>query len=391
MMKKILLLTSIVLSVINFAYSQGCNELFFSEYVEGYANNKALEIYNPTSSAINLSGYSIARFSNGSTVAAPETDVPSYIISLPDVMLEPYDVYVVVVDLTDLADWETQFDKPAWNGMNLLDTLFDAVTMEPIIDNNGNVVIGPQYSADGAAIFGTEYNERYDLQGKADVFLCPDYDTNRTMYFNGNDAMALLKGKELSSTGDNILDVIGVIGENPENTIMEDAWVSPEGYWLTKDRTLVRQPSETLGRFGINDVVFSQGGTFDGTGWDSWFKNTFCFLGQHVCDCDPNPPADGFAGDCGFNPNTVGTSDFNKIKFEMFPNPLTSNKLTIKGEASIQSIQVYNLTGQLVFNQKFDGNNQTVETNIPEAAKGFLIVKVRFENDAISVQKLVRS
>ena len=113
-MKKLLLLTLSLFAISNLAISQGCDDLFFSEYVEGYANNKALEIYNPTSTAINLSGYSIARFSNGSTVAAPETDRPASIISLPDVMLEPYDVFVLVVDLTDTTDWDSQFDKPAF-------------------------------------------------------------------------------------------------------------------------------------------------------------------------------------------------------------------------------------------------------------------------------------
>lgn len=388
-MKKLLLLTFSLLTIFNLANGQGCSDLFFSEYVEGYANNKALEIYNPTSAAINLSGYSIARFSNGGTTADPETSRPAYIVSLPDVMLEPYDVFVAVVDLTDTADWDSQFDKPAWNGYNLIDTVRDIVTMEPVLDNSGNVIVGPQY-LDGNALFGTEYNERYDLQSKADVFLCPDYATNRTMYFNGNDAMALLKGKELSMTGDNIVDVIGVIGENPETSIMQDAWVSPEGFWLTKDRSLIRQPQETMGRSDISQVVFSQGGTFDGTGWDSWFKNTFCFLGQHVCDCDPNPPTDGFAGACGFDPNTVSTSDFNTIKFEMFPNPLADSELTIKGEASIRYVQIFNLTGQMVLNQKFEGQSQKVQTNLSSDLKGFLIVKVGFENDAISVQKLVK-
>jgi hypothetical protein len=43
-----------------------CSELFFSEYVEGSSNNKYLEIYNPTTSSINLSNYQIRLYSNGS-------------------------------------------------------------------------------------------------------------------------------------------------------------------------------------------------------------------------------------------------------------------------------------------------------------------------------------
>ncbi|MEV7519784.1 lamin tail domain-containing protein [Streptomyces sp. NPDC091371] len=43
-------------------------DLFFSEYVEGSGNNKALEIFNNTGSAVNLSGYSVQIFFNGSPV-----------------------------------------------------------------------------------------------------------------------------------------------------------------------------------------------------------------------------------------------------------------------------------------------------------------------------------
>jgi len=40
-------------------------ELFFSEYVEGSSNNKALEIYNPTGAAVDLSTYTVKLYSNG--------------------------------------------------------------------------------------------------------------------------------------------------------------------------------------------------------------------------------------------------------------------------------------------------------------------------------------
>jgi len=45
--------------------------LFFSEYVEGSSNNKALEIANYTGASINLSGYSIKRQTNGSGAWSP--------------------------------------------------------------------------------------------------------------------------------------------------------------------------------------------------------------------------------------------------------------------------------------------------------------------------------
>ncbi len=42
-------------------------DLYFSEYVEGSSNNKALEIYNNSNSAVNLSGYKVEMYFNGST------------------------------------------------------------------------------------------------------------------------------------------------------------------------------------------------------------------------------------------------------------------------------------------------------------------------------------
>lgn len=47
-----------------------CSNLFFSEYIEGTSNNKAIEIYNPTSTAIDLSEYRIYKSTNaGSTIS----------------------------------------------------------------------------------------------------------------------------------------------------------------------------------------------------------------------------------------------------------------------------------------------------------------------------------
>jgi predicted extracellular nuclease len=40
-------------------------DLFFSEYIEGSSNNKALEIYNPTGMVVNLDNYRIAQSNNG--------------------------------------------------------------------------------------------------------------------------------------------------------------------------------------------------------------------------------------------------------------------------------------------------------------------------------------
>lgn len=48
--------------------SAQCTQLFFSEYLEGASNNKALEIYNPTGATVNMTDYVIYRANNGSPV-----------------------------------------------------------------------------------------------------------------------------------------------------------------------------------------------------------------------------------------------------------------------------------------------------------------------------------
>lgn len=45
-------------------------DLFFSEYIEGSSNNKALEIYNNTGASVDLSAYEVQMFFNGNTNAA---------------------------------------------------------------------------------------------------------------------------------------------------------------------------------------------------------------------------------------------------------------------------------------------------------------------------------
>ena len=64
-MKKLLLFMFVCFASLNLSAQ---SDLFFSEYVEGSGNNKALEIYNPTNQTIDLSKYSVARYSNGSAV-----------------------------------------------------------------------------------------------------------------------------------------------------------------------------------------------------------------------------------------------------------------------------------------------------------------------------------
>ncbi|KKN10307.1 hypothetical protein LCGC14_1037900 [marine sediment metagenome] len=79
-----------VAKTFSYAQSAGCEELFFSEYIDGPFKNKVLEIYNPKDSTVNLAvaGYSIKIFQNGAptpleihlfgTIPSKETYVVSH-------------------------------------------------------------------------------------------------------------------------------------------------------------------------------------------------------------------------------------------------------------------------------------------------------------------------
>ncbi|MCB9336371.1 MAG: lamin tail domain-containing protein [Flavobacteriales bacterium] len=86
-----------------------CEDLFISEYVEGSSFNKALEIYNPTNTIINLAGYEVKVFNNGSTT-------PNAIIALTG-NVNPNDVYVIAHGSSANA-FQTQADLIFGLGFN---------------------------------------------------------------------------------------------------------------------------------------------------------------------------------------------------------------------------------------------------------------------------------
>lgn len=354
---KQVLLTFLMISVSALVFGQ-CNELFISKYVEGYGNNRALELYNPTGTAIDLSAYSVGRFSNGSTNITG--------IQLPADMIQPYDTYLIVLDKRDSLG--SGFETPVWNGYQLYDTCRDIVTGLPIIDDNGDVVFCVQYDGNGLHLYGNVYRDFLDLQGKADVFLCPDYNTNNALYFNGNDAVALITGTTVANDGSNLIDVIGVIGEDPAG----GTWQTPTGRWITKDKTIVRDPSIEK---GTGAVVGALQDTLPYIQWEIYSKNTFSVIdGGHGCSCDPN---------------YVSTQEINTVPFKAYPNP-TNGLMQIEAEENIESIEVFNILGMKVLSQQFNGVANQVQLNLGHLTNGVHIIQVRFNDTQFSVKKIMK-
>lgn len=106
------------------------SDLIISEYIEGSSNNKAVEIWNGTEAPVDLTGYSLKVYSNGSSNAGLSLALTG--------TLAPGDVHVVahssaVAAITDQADLTTSVGL--WNGD-------DAITLtkgEVVVDSLGRV------------------------------------------------------------------------------------------------------------------------------------------------------------------------------------------------------------------------------------------------------------
>jgi uncharacterized protein len=110
-------------------------ELFFSEYIEGSGFNKALEIYNGTSSSVNLTGYSVQMFFNGSSSAGQTINLSGTVA--------PGDVYVMAdsqaTDSTIIAQADSRPSTNWFNGD-------DAITLRKgttVLDVIGQVGLDP--------------------------------------------------------------------------------------------------------------------------------------------------------------------------------------------------------------------------------------------------------
>jgi hypothetical protein len=311
-------------------FGQDCSDLFISEYVEGTGNNKALELYNPTNAPIDLSDYKLVRYSNGGTTP--------YSVNLGG-SIQPKSTFVVVLDKRDPNG--TGFEQPV----------------------------------DSALMF------------KADTFLCPVYEVNRMMYFNGNDAVSL----EKISSGD-VVDLFGFVG--PPMTSYDNGWGDlndttitynsggvPTSYtiqnyivgplfWLswTENNTLIRKPNVSEGVKMNPDPYFT---VF--VEWDSIPVNTFDSLGFHNCDCSTFDINENFA----------------QASISIYPNPVVNGELTIEADEAIEDVKIIDITGKVVTYTQSEGQRGTLTLTIDEGRSGFFFINVRLASGQNITKKIL--
>jgi hypothetical protein len=300
--------------------------LFFSEYVEGSNNNKALEIYNPTPNPITINGdYRIVRYNNGTGAGVAEGSNQSMVV-LGQHTIQPYDVWVLVIDKRN----------PLGTGNEL-----------PVDAN---------------------------LQAVADTFICPDYNVSFAIYHNGDDALSLQR-----NVGGNWVyaDIIGEIGVDPDGAqSATGAWTDCAplfdascGAYYTKDQTLIRRWN-VQGGYSTNPSPFDPTQT-----WDSLPNNTFSMLGAHNCNCDPN---------------FVGLKEVKKLsEVKLFPNPSNGSSVTfVSADKKITSVRVINALGQIVKTIAVTKTSEKVTLDL-NVSKGIYITEVIFEDKSLTSERLI--
>ncbi|MFM6945658.1 MAG: lamin tail domain-containing protein [Flavobacteriales bacterium] len=351
-MKHLLLSISFLFSASLFAQNN-CSELFISEYVEGWSNNKALEIYNPTNNPINLSGYFVSRYSNGATTATVANSVQL------SGTVPAKGVYVAVLQKLDPNG--TGQEAPVWDS----------------------------------------------LQARADGFYCPDYNTSNSFYWNGNDAILLAKGTLPASAtavvnatnvaGFGIVDVFGKIGENPANETgtaagNDGAWSSQFPYstglgvLITKDHSMIRKNTVLKGQVGnpsffdpllewdsIPPVIVrldANGDTLYGTSGNPILDGNWSSLGSHTCDC-----------------NSVSVKETALISPSLYPNP--SNGLVyIKTQNLVRKVQVISALGQQIKEFNLATNQGIFELDL-SALQGVYFIRLTLTDGQQTLHKVI--
>ena len=348
-MKKLLLF---LLLVPLLASAQDCEDLFFSEYVEGSGNNKCLEIYNPTDEIIDLGQYWVTRFSNGSPVynAGGKTQLEGFIL--------PYSTFILVNGQTE-------------------DTDLGGGAISPKCD--------PAFQALGTGVNGM-------LDG--------DYPS--PTYMNGNDAMALFKDPAGNGNYAEFvaIDLFGAIADGTQSAdkgwtdftqewayrnIYEDdvivgkdsTWISKyivpaEYYWLswTADQSLYRKKEVMHGVTGLVDSFYVR------LEWDTvpGGQNAWSNLNSHECDCQVTPGVQ---------------STFNTVEFFVSPNPVTGSQFSLYTTGAIESVEILSITGQLLKREQVTGTKGRMAVSVVGYRPGIYFIRAKIPGNQPVVKKII--
>lgn len=352
----------VLLMFVSTLYSTAQTDLFFSEYVEGSGNNKALEIYNPTSQAIDLSNYYVLRFSNG------ESTFTNGGVTHLNGSLAPYKTFVLVNGQKPITSTSS---SPACDSvLQTLATQLDGAYPAPTY-MNGNDAMALVKTANGVPPSQTPVNyTAVDLFGQIGL----------NVMISAETGWSNVKDTTLSYTASGV----AVTGKVINYIVQKNATNGTSGgpYWMawTANHTLIRKPSIITGVKGNpNPFVVTKE-------WDTLpaitnelgqtkYEDIWTNLGKHDCVADPHT-----------NINKVSPSS---SWINVYPNPVVADRFTITSQNAVSEIEIFSIIGQRVYKQSGRKGQNQIEIGNIGLEKGMYIVKVTSANKATAIKKFM--
>lgn len=356
-MKKFLPLMIVFLSAF-FASAQTPTDLFFSEYIEGSGNNKALEIYNPTNQAIDLSNYWVLRYSNGASdyITGGATHLTG--------TLAPYQTFVLVNGQT-----ETSGTSPACSPVlqAMADQLDGAYPAPTYMNGNDAMAL---VKTPGGATPASDNITPIDLFGQIGLGAAIisetgwSYVQDSTLTYN-------------NSNGDPVTGkIINYIVQSKatDGTTYGPFWMS----W-SSDHSLIRKPSIIKGVIA-NPTVFKISMEWDtlpaiiDTAGHFVYRDIWTNLGSHICAADPT-----------FGINEMPAGNWLTI----YPNPVIAERFTITSKLPVKEVEIFSVIGQSIFKQSYKKGQQQIEIGSTKLEQGLYMVKVTSLNNVTTVKKIL--
>ena len=342
----------------------GCSELYFSEYIEGSSNNKAYEIYNPTSQAIDLSNYTVYLYKNGATIADDTLMLTG--------TLNANDVYIVANPNADSANIRAHSDTlhatTFFNGDDAL-ALFNGTTKVDVIGLIGEDP-GSSWSVDTGA------TREYTLVRKAAI-------VNGTTLWSGNGDTQWIA---YSQNDFSHLGTHTTVGCATTPTLVAMPSVD-------NDTVCIQTPTfnfSDASTGGVTPYTYSWNFGDGNTSTSANPSHTYASPGTYTVTLTVTD--DAIAGTQTDDStltvvvdNCLSVSEHNPTTITMFPNPTKDGMVQFSNIENNTTITVYNVVGAVVYNQLIN-NSQTIDLSILN--KGSYLVNLTTNNHS-TIKKLI--
>lgn len=342
-------------------------DVFFSEYIEGGSNNKAIEIFNGTGSSIDLSEFEVKLAGNGGvwgTTASPAGT------------LADGEVFVIynsgsvqtILDEGDLSSTVTYFNGNDALGLFYLGSLID------VIGEQGVDSFWPVAGFSSGLLNHTLVRKPTVSEGKTDWIASAGTNTTDSEWIvYDQDTFAYLGSHTDTALPVTLSSFTATIFQNEFVNI---TWVTQSEsnishYNLYRDEFLIyskqAENSTQTTSYHYLDEEITESATYTYMLESVTYDGSSDILGTYLLTVqfnqeDPHPeiPEDT---------NLLGN----------FPNPFNPNTdifFTIE-EGSRGELKIYNIKGQIVFSKTFNSGNHKYRWNAEEAESGVYLYKLK--------------